>query len=598
MTTYLAPTRDMQFVIKALAGLDQISTLPAFAGAELNGELVEAVLEEAGKLAAEVIAPLNKIGDEQGSRLQDGGVVTPEGFVDAYSQYIEGGWNGLAAAEEYGGQGLPELIGTAVHEIWQAANMSFALCPMLTAGAIEALKHHGSDELRAAYLPKMVSGEWTGTMNLTEAAAGSDLSAVRTRAVPEGDHYRIHGQKIFISWGDHDMAGNIVHLVLARTPDAPQGIKGISLFLVPQFLLDENGEPGQRNDVHCVSLEHKLGIHASPTCVLAFGDGEGAIGYLVGELGKGLACMFTMMNEARLKVGLQGLAIADRAYQQARDFAKDRVQGRVHGQRDGERVAIIAHPDVRRMLLSMKSQVEAMRGFCYAVAADMDLAHHHPDEATRRAHQARVDLLTPVVKGWCTEVGIDVASLGVQVHGGMGYVEETGACQYLRDARITTIYEGTTGIQANDLVGRKLQMDRGEAMVALLAEMRSTAGKLEATSDEALSVIHRPFSAAVQALEEATHWVLETYPQDPNAVLSGAVDYLLLSGYVCGGWQMARAALVAHAALVAGEDVDFHAARLNTARFYAGRILPRAGALLEAIRSGGTAVMEPGEGQF
>ena len=495
MTTYFAPTRDMQFVISELAGLQAVADLPAFADQEVNLELVEAVLEEASKLAGEVLAPLNKIGDEQGARLDETGVLAAAGFGEAYNQFIEGGWNGLAGPVDYRGQGLPELINTATQEMWTSANMSFALCPMLTAGATEAIKRHGTQAQQAAYLAKMVNGEWAGTMNLTEPQAGSDLSAVRTKAVPEGDHYRIHGQKIFITWGDHDMTDNIIHLVLARTPDAPEGVRGISLFLVPKYTLDAEGNPAERNDVHCVSIEHKLGIHASPTCVLAFGDKEGAIGYLVGEENKGLAHMFTMMNEARLKVGLQGVAIAERAYQQAREYAKDRIQGRPIGVKHGDRVSIIHHPDVRRMLITMKSQVEAMRAFCYAVATAMDLSHHHPNAETRRAQQARVDLLIPVVKGWCTELGVEIASLGVQVHGGMGYIEETGACQHLRDSRISPIYEGTNGIQAGDLVSRKLAMDSGAAMRALIADMEMVEQQLAAAQQQNLTVIRTSFAA-------------------------------------------------------------------------------------------------------
>ncbi|MCB1823271.1 MAG: acyl-CoA dehydrogenase [Candidatus Competibacteraceae bacterium] len=459
MTTYLAPTRDMRFVIEELAGLDQLTGLPGYE--EATPDLVEAILDEAAKLAGEVLAPLNKTGDTQGVHLKAGDVLTADGFKAAYQQFVEGGWNGISGAPDHGGQGLPELVLAATVEMWNAANMSFALCPLLNAGATEALKQHGSDALKAQYLPNMISGTWTGTMNLTEPQAGSDLSAVRAKAVPEADHYRLYGQKIFITWGDHDLADNVIHLVLARTPDAPEGVKGISLFLVPKFLVNADGSLGPRNDVHCVSVEHKLGIHASPTCVMSFGDQDGAIGYLVGRENKGLAHMFTMMNEARQKVGIQGLGIADRAYQQARDYAKDRIQGRPLDQKSGDRVAIIQHPDVRRMLMTMKSQVEAMRAFAYVMAADMDLAHKHPDATERQHRQARVDLLIPVLKGWCTELGVEIASTGVQVHGGMGYVEETGACQYLRDARVAPIYEGTTGIQAADLVGRKLAMRPG-----------------------------------------------------------------------------------------------------------------------------------------
>ena len=596
MTTYFAPTRDMRFVIEELAGLDNLTALPGYEDA--TPDLVEAVLEEAAKLAGELLAPLNKPGDEQGARLEAGEVIAADGFKAAYQQFVEGGWQGLSGDPDYGGQGLPELVLAATVEMWNSANMSFALCPLLTAGATEALRQHGSDELKAQYLPQMVSGEWTGTMNLTEPQAGSDLSAVRTRAEPEGGYYRIYGQKIFITWGDHDMTDNVAHLVLARLPDAPEGTRGISLFLVPKFLINADGSIGERNDVHCVSIEHKMGIHASPTCVMSFGDRDGAIGYLVGQENKGLAHMFTMMNEARQKVGLQGLGIAERAYQQARDYAKDRVQGRPVGQKTGERVTIIQHPDVRRMLMTMKAQTEAMRAFAYAMAADMDLAHKHPDTAERQRRQARVDLLIPVLKGWCSELGVEIASIGVQVHGGMGYVEETGACQHLRDSRIAPIYEGTTGIQAADLVGRKLAMDQGAAMAELIQEMRSVESELAQSESAELTAIRASLAAGVQALEQATQRVLQALGQDPNAALAASGNYLMLTGYVCGGWQMARAALAAKTNLNAGEDPGFYSAKLATARFYVDQVLPKADALLKAVQSGASSAFALTDEQF
>jgi len=560
--------------------------------------LADAVLEEAAKLASEVLAPLNKTGDEQGASLTRDGVVAAQGFGAAYRQFVENGWNGLGGDSEYGGQGLPGLIAAATVEIWNSANMAFALCPLLTAGAMEALKQHGARELKARYLPKLVSGEWTGTMNLTEPQAGSDLSAVRTKAVPEGDHYRLYGQKIFITWGDHDMTDNVVHLVLARTPDAPEGVRGISLFLVPKVLIDADGNLGERNDVRCVSIEHKLGIHASPTCVMSFGDAQGAIGYLVGQENKGLAHMFTMMNEARQKVGLQGLGIAERAYQAARDYAKERVQGRPAGQKSGDRVTIIHHPDVRRMLLTMKSQIEAMRAFGYVLAADLDLAHKHPDEAERRRRQARVDLLIPVLKGWCTELAVEVTSLGVQVYGGMGFIEETGACQYLRDARIAPIYEGTTGIQAADLVGRKLPADKGWAMAALIGEMRAVEPQLAQADGADLASIRAALRDGVLALEQATQWVLQTIEQDPDATLAASFSYLMLVGYVCGGWQMARAAVAARACLQSGEHKGFYRAKIATATFYAEQIMPKANALLSVVKSGASTALALGEECF
>ncbi len=596
MTTYLAPVRDMRFVMNELAGLGRLQSLPGFE--EATPELVDAVLEEAAKLAAEVLAPLNKPGDAQGARLGKEGVIAADGFGAAYHKFVEGGWNGLGGDPEYGGQGLPSLVLAATVEMWNSANMSFALCPLLTMGAMEALKAHGSAEQKSRYLTKLVTGEWTGTMNLTEPQAGSDLSAVRTRAVPEGDHYRIRGQKIFITWGDHDIAENVIHLVLARLPDAPEGTRGISLFLVPKFLVGADGSLGARNDVQAASLEHKLGIHASPTCVMSFGDGEGAIGYLVGRENHGLAHMFTMMNEARQKVGLQGLGIAERAYQQAREYARDRVQGRLTGRKSGERVSIVHHPDVRRMLMTMKSQVEAMRAFGYVVATDIDLAHRHPDAAERRLRQERVDLLTPVLKGWCTELGVEIASLGVQVHGGMGYIEETGACQHLRDARIATIYEGTTGIQAGDLIGRKLATDQGAAMRALVAEMRATEAELVRADDASLKPIATALGEAIGALESATACVLRNLAGDPDAALTGSVSYLMLAGYVCGGWQMARAAAVARPRLAGGEEADFYRTKVATARFYTDQVLPKASSLAAAVLSGASTALALEEAQL
>jgi acyl-CoA dehydrogenase len=596
MTTYRAPIRDMQFVINELAGLDSLAALPGYE--EVTSELVEAVLEEAAKIAGEVLAPLNKLGDERGASLTEEGVRAAEGFGAAYRQFVENGWNGLSGDPEYGGQGLPSLIMAATVEMWNSANMSFALCPLLTAGAMEAIKAHASEELKHRFLPKLVSGEWSGTMNLTEPQAGSDLSAVRTRAAPEGDHYRISGQKIFITWGDHDMTENVVHLVLARLPDAPEGTRGISLFLVPKFLVGADGSLADRNDVVCASIEHKLGIHASPTCVMSFGEKEGAVGYLVGQENEGLPHMFTMMNAARQKVGLQGLGIAECAYQAARDYARERVQGRPVGRRSGDRVTIIQHPDVRRMLMTMKSQIEAMRAFGYVLSADADLAHKHPDAVERRRHQARVDLLTPVLKGWCTELGVEIASLGIQVFGGMGYIEETGAAQYLRDARISTIYEGTTGIQAGDLVGRKLTMDSGQAMVALIHEMRGVEGQLAGSDNLDFPVIRENLAVGIQALEQATQWMLQTVGRDPDAAFGASVNYMMLSGYVCGGWQMACAALAAGARLTADADEGFYRARIATARFYAEQILPKANALLAAVKSGASTALALTEDQF
>ncbi|MCB1907974.1 MAG: acyl-CoA dehydrogenase [Rhodocyclaceae bacterium] len=597
MSSYNAPVRDMQFVLKELAGLDQIAALPGCE--EASEDLVDAILEEAGKFASGVLAPLNWTGDQEGAKWQDGEVTTAPGWKEAYQQFIEAGWTALAAEPEFGGQGLPKLVNTAVIEMWKAANMAFSLCPMLTNGAIEALLLRGSDELKAAYLPKMVSGEWTGTMNLTEPQAGSDLAAVRSRAEPQADgSYKVFGQKIFITYGEHDLTDNIIHLVLARLPDAPEGVKGISLFVVPKFLLDANGAPDKRNDVHCVSIEHKLGIHASPTCVLAFGDNGGAVGYLVGEPNRGLEYMFIMMNEARFAVGMEGVALAERAYQQAVEYARERVQGTELGVRGGGKVSIIHHPDVRRMLLSMKSRTEAMRALAYVVAAANDKAHLHPDEATRAASQAFVDLLIPVVKGWSTESSIEIASIGVQVHGGMGFIEETGAAQHLRDARITTIYEGTTAIQANDLIGRKIARDGGNAVRALIAEMRDAAGAL-ARGDESLKAIGKALAGGVDAVDAAVGYIVGNYGSAVKSVHVGAVPFLKLLGIVAGGWQMARAARIASQRLADGAgDADFYRAKVITARFYADHVLSEAGGLAHAVTAGAEAALALDEAQF
>ena len=586
MSEYVAPIRDMQFVMKELAGLDQVGQLPSFGDA--TEDLVDAVLEEAGKFASGVLSPLNRTGDQVGAKWADGKVTTAPGWQDAYRQFAEAGWTSLACDPEYGGQGLPKLLSTAVMEMWKSANMAFSLCPMLTNGAIEALMLRGTDEQKSTYLTRMVSGEWTGTMNLTEPQAGSDLAAVRTRAEPQPDgSYKIFGQKIFITYGEHDLTDNIVHLVLARLPDAPEGVKGISLFLVPKFMVDAEGTIGARNDVHCVSIEHKLGIHASPTCVLAFGDKGGATGYLIGEPNRGLEYMFIMMNEARFAVGMEGLALSERAYQQALGYARDRIQGTEAGVRGGGKVAIIRHPDVRRMLMSMKSQTEAMRALAYVVGAATDLAHDHPDEAVRAQNQAFVDLLIPIVKGWCTENAIDIASTGVQIHGGMGFIEETGAAQHLRDARITTIYEGTTAIQGNDLIGRKIARDGGAAMKAVIEQMRGVVVQLNDQNSPEFKAIRVAFAAGITALEEATDYVLNTYGSDIKAASVGAVPMLKLFGIVAGGWQMARAALVAQQRLGEGTgDAAFYQAKIVTTRFYADHVLSQAPGLAYAVVNG------------
>jgi alkylation response protein AidB-like acyl-CoA dehydrogenase len=595
MSTYVAPIRDMQFALRELAGIEGVISLPGWQDVSLD--IVDAVLTEAAKFAQEVLDPLNRVGDTQGAQIADGRVTSPAGYADAYRKFTEGGWNGLTGDPRFGGQGLPHVVATAVQEIWNSANMAFCLAPMLTSGVLEAFSHHGSVEQQALFLPKLTSGEWTGTMNLTEPQAGSDLSAVRTSAVREGDHYRLRGTKIFITWGEHDLTENIVHLVLARTPDAPEGVKGISLFIVPKYLVNSDGSCGERNDVKCVSIEHKMGIHASPTCVLSYGEERGAVGYLVGEENRGLEYMFTMMNHARLGVGVEGVGIAERAYQHAREYARTRVQGRAIGQRSGDRVTIIHHPDVKRMLLVMKAQTEAMRGLAYVAAAALDKARRHPDRSEQRRSQALVDLLTPVVKGWCTEQAIDIASIGVQVHGGMGFVEESGAAQYLRDARITTIYEGTTGIQANDLIGRKVAFEKGATAMAVVEEMRRIAKELDALGDD-FKATRQNFVQSIDRLELATKWIVENYGTSPNAAHAVAVPYLKLFGTVAGGWVMLRAALIANRVLQKAPGDAFHAGKLVTSRFYAEHILPQAHAFADAVISGSESVLALDETQF
>ncbi|MGO8869485.1 MAG: acyl-CoA dehydrogenase [Alphaproteobacteria bacterium] len=593
---YSPPLKEMRFALD-LAGLAEVAGLAGTG--ELTPDLVDAVLDEAGKLAAEVLAPLNQPGDKEGSRLENGIVYTPKGFKEAYRRFVEGGWNSVPFAPEHGGQGLPTLIHIALSEMWNAANMSFALCPLLNFGAVEAINAHGSPEQKATYLPKMISGEWCGTMNLTEPQAGSDLSLIKTRAVRDGEHYRVTGQKIFITYGDHDLTDNIIHLVLARTPEAPAGTRGISLFVVPKMLVKPDGSLGARNDLRCVSLEHKLGIKASPTAVMAFGDERGAVGYLVGEENRGLAYMFTMMNNARLGVGLEGVAIAERAYQQARDYAKSRVQSRDIASSDEKPVTIIHHPDVRRMLLSMRAQGEAMRALVYYAAALLDLAKRHPDAAERQAHERLVDLLIPVCKAWSTDLGVEIASVGIQVHGGMGYIEETGAAQHYRDARITPIYEGTNGIQANDLMGRKLGRDRGETARRFIATMRELDGALGAAKGETFLSLRGPLRQGLDALADATDWMVEAMARDVRHAAAGAVEYLRLFGTVTGGWLMARGALEAAARLAGGEgDAAFLEAKLVSARFYAASVLARAPALLSPITRTGESVLALAEEQF
>jgi alkylation response protein AidB-like acyl-CoA dehydrogenase len=589
MADYFAPIADIKFAATVLAGFSDIAALPG--GEDLNEALFDTVLEEGGKLAAGVLAPLNRVGDKQGSRFENGVVRTPDGWRDAYRAFVDGGWNSVPFDPAFGGQGLPWLVATALNDMWQSANMAFGLCPVLTQGAVEAISHHGSPEQRALLLPRLISGEWTGTMNLTEPQAGSDVGAVRARAIPNGDHYLITGTKIFITYGDHDLTENIIHLVLARLPDAPPGIKGISLFAVPKMLIDRQGNITGRNDLRCVSLEHKLGIHASPTAVMSYGDNGGAAGTLVGGENQGIQCMFTMMNNARLLVGLQGVSVAERATQQAAAFARERVQGRDIAYADPKSVTIIHHPDVRRMLLTMRSLTEAGRALAYYVAAGLDIAARAPDPVKRAAGKSLVDLLIPVVKGWCTEIGSEVASIGVQVHGGMGYIEETGAAQHMRDARIAEIYEGTNGIQANDLIGRKLTRDGGVTAKSFIASMRGTVDDPGALGDD-LAGLRKALADGLAALEEATDWILVHQAGDPNDAAAGAVPFMRLWGTVAGGWMLARGAIAAKAGLKDGSgDPSFLTAKIVTARFYGEHILPRAASLKAAATAGAATIM-------
>ncbi len=592
MSDYLYPYQDGVFVLNELVGLGRICNDAGLG--DFSEGLAESVLDEASKLGSEQLAPLNGIGDQLGASVQDNSVQETPGFSDAYRQFCEGGWPSLSGNPEFGGQGLPNVLGTAVNEVWQSANLAWSLCPLLTQGAIEAIETHGNTQLQSDYLPKLISGEWTGTMNLTEPDAGTDLAALKAKAIPEGDHYRIHGQKIFITWGDHQMTENIVHLVLARLPNAPEGVKGISLFVVPKFLLDSSGNvTNQRNDAFSVSLEHKLGIHGSPTCVMSFGENEGAIGYLVGEENNGLACMFTMMNDARQGVGLQGLAVSERAYQHALQYAKERIQGTL---RDGSRVSIFKHPDVRRMLMQMKSCTQAMRALVYVARAESDHAANAMTDELKAQHQSRTDLLTPIVKGWVTELSQELTYLAVQVHGGMGFIEETGVAQYYRDARILTIYEGTTGIQALDLVGRKTLADGGVALESLLNEM---SGDLDAVETPELQDVVDALQRALLSARAAKRWVLECAGKDASAAGSASVSYMMLMGYLCGGWLLTKSAMIAQTKLSQeGADSEFLQAKIVSARFFAEQMLPRIEGLLPALLSGGETTMLLKEEQF
>jgi alkylation response protein AidB-like acyl-CoA dehydrogenase len=596
MSNYTAPLKDMMFVLTELAGLDKVAALPGYEEASLD--VVEAILDESAKFTGGVLAPLNRPGDEEGARWADKAVTMPKGFKEAYAQFVDNGWNALSGNPEHGGQGLPKVVSAAVQEMWKSANMSFSLCPLLTLGAIEALELAGTDAQKEMYLPNMVSGKWTGTMNITEPQAGSDLAAIRSRAVPNGDGtYRIFGQKIFITYGDHDMAENTIHLVLARTPDAPEGVKGISLFVVPKFMVNADGSLGARNDTFCVSIEHKLGIHASPTCVMALGDNGGAVGTMVGKENEGLKYMFVMMNAARFAVGLEGLAIAERAYQHAVGYARERVQGRaIEGSASG--VPIIKHPDIRRMLMQMRSQVEAMRALAYSVAAAHDAAARHPDAAQRAQNQAYVDLMIPVVKGWSTENGNALSYLGVQVFGGMGFVEEAGAAQFMRDARITTIYEGTTGIQANDLMGRKIAREGGATIKAVIGMMEQTRADVSKQAGPAFVALAAALGRGIEALKQATDYIVGNYGKDVRTVAVGAVPFLRLMGIVSGGWMMARAALVAQGKITAGDADPFYPAKIATAHFYAEHAMSEAAGLAQEVVQGGASALALDEAMF
>ncbi|MBW0169851.1 MAG: acyl-CoA dehydrogenase [Hydrogenophaga sp.] len=587
--SYTAPLKDMLFDIEHLALIDEVARLPGFEDAGL--ETAQAVLEECAKLNEGVIAPLNWEGDKNPSFFKDGSVTTTPGFKEAFKQYAEGGWQGLQHPTDFGGQGLPKTIGAACGEILNSANMSFALCPLLTDGAIEALLTAGSDELKATYLEKLVSGQWTGTMNLTEPQAGSDLAAVRSRAEPQPDgSYKVFGTKIYITYGEHDMAENIVHLVLARVTGAPEGVKGISLFVVPKFMVNKDGSLGARNDVHCVSIEHKMGIKASPTAVLQYGDHGGATGFLVGQENRGLEYMFIMMNAARYAVGVQGIAIAERAYQKAVGYAKDRVQSRPVDGSMNAAAPIIHHPDVKRMLMTMRASTEGCRAMASVAAAAYDAAHHHADAEVRKQNAAFYEFLVPLVKGYSTEMSLEVTSLGVQVHGGMGFIEETGAAQYYRDAKILTIYEGTTAIQANDLVGRKTARDGGTGAKAIAAQIEKTEAELAQRSSANAKAVHLRLKAAREAFVEVVEFIAANTKSNPNAAFAGSVPYLMLAGNLMAGWQMARALMVAEDLSAKGQDTAFMQAKITTARFYADHILSRAPGVRDSIVHGAEAV--------
>ncbi len=601
MSDYSAPLADMRFALDEAAGLSDLAALPAFESVE--PDLVDAILQEAGKLAGEVLAPINQSGDREGCVFENGVVRMPAGFQEAYDELVAGGWISLPFDPAYGGQGLPWTIAMAVQETWHAANMSFGLTPLLTQGAAELLHAHGTADQKDTYLGKLISGAWSGTMNLTEPQAGSDLGAIKASARRDdangSEAYRITGQKIFITYGEHELAENIVHMVLARSPEGPPGTKGLSLFIVPKFLPDENGNPGRRNDLRCVSIESKLGIHASPTCVMSYGDDGGALGYLLGEENRGLAGMFTMMNNARLAVGTQGLGIAERAYQRALAYARERLQSRALDDPEGGPAAIIRHPDVRRNLATMKALTEAMRALIYYTAGQLDRAKSAPDEAARDQSQARLELMTPVAKAWCTDRGVEVASLGVQVHGGMGFIEETGAAQHYRDSRINPIYEGTNGIQALDLATRKLSRDGGAAVRELIADIKATDEALQRSPDPDLKATGGALGEARFVLDAATDWLAGTLTGDLSKAAAVATPYLNLFGTVAGGWLLGREALAARERLDAGsDDARFLAAKIKTARFYAENLLPQAAAEAVVVMTGAESTLALADEDF
>mgnify|MGYP001159802557 CR=1 FL=1 len=589
MSTYNAPQKDMRFIVKNLLGLDSIRALPGYE--DCSDELFDSVIEEGSKFAANVLDPLNRVGDKEGAKFENGNVFSPTGFKEAFKQFSESGWVSLGNDPKWGGQGLPHVISSQMSEMWNSACMSFCLCPMLTAGAVMSLSRHGSPEQQEKYLRKLIDGTWSGTMQLTEPQAGSDLSAIRTKAVPEGDHFLISGTKIYITWGEHDMVDNIIHMVLAKTPGSPDGVKGISLFIVPKFHVNDDGSLGEKNDVSCVSIEHKLGIHGSPTCVMSYGDNGGAVGYLVGEENRGLEYMFTMMNFARIEVGIEGVAMAERAYQHAREYALSRVQGRKLGDKSGDRVAIVHHPDVRRMLLTMRVKTEAMRALATFANFHLDHALKNPDEKIKNESQSIFDLLTPVVKAWCTEESVEIASTGIQVHGGMGFIEETGAAQYLRDARITPIYEGTTAIQANDLIGRKIIFEGGSTLKKLMSMIEATIE--DNNSDDTIAKNFRQnLEDSLNDLNDVTSWAFESYKKDPLLPYASSVHIIELIGLVVSGWLMFRSLIVSSDMLKKSDD-PFYQHKIDSCLFFSTNLLTKTQSLKRLIIEGSEAIILP-----